>query len=170
VSHNAINVLFVCTHNSIRSILAEAILNHIGCGKFKAYSAGSSPSYNQQPNPLGLQALKNSGIAVDGLRSKLWDVFGRMDAPRMDLVITVCDHAGSELGPYWPGRPATAHWGFLGPCAAEDSNAEGLCQTLEALKSRLDMFISLPSAKLDKTLLQNRARDLADVHWRQVSV
>ncbi len=170
MSHNAINVLFVCTHNSIRSILAEAILNHIGCGKFKAYSAGSSPSYNQQPNPLGLQALKNSGIAVDGLRSKLWDVFGRMDAPRMDLVITVCDNAASELGPYWPGQPATAHWGFLGPCAGDPMSAEGIRHTLAALKSRIELLISLPADRPGKTALQGRARDLANAHALQMSV
>ena len=169
MSHNAINVLFVCTHNSIRSILAEAILNHIGRGKFKAYSAGSCPSFNQQPNPLGLQVLKNSGIAIDGLRSKLWDVFGRMDAPRMDLVITLCDNAAGELGPYWPGQPATVHWGFLGPCTGDDMNAEGFRQTLKALKSRLELLISLPSDRPEKTALQGRARDLADAHACQLS-
>jgi arsenate reductase (thioredoxin) len=169
MSHNVINVLFVCTHNSLRSILAEAVLNHIGRGKFKAYSAGSSPSYNQQPDPLGLQALKNSGIAIDGLRSKLWDVFGRMDAPRMDLVITVCDNVADELGPYWPGQPATAHWGFLGPCVGDGTNAEGVRQTLSALESRLEMLISLPSVRLEKTALQGHARELADAHACQLS-
>ena len=164
MSKNAINVLFVCTHNSIRSILAEAILNHIGRGKFRAYSAGSSPRYNQQPNPLGLQVLKNSGIATDGLRSKLWDVFGRMDAPHMDLVITVCDNAAGEVGPYWPGQPATVHWGFLKPSADDDTDMEAFRQTLISLKHRLEILISLPLAKLEKSMRQGRARDLVDAH------
>ena len=162
MSHTAINVLFVCTHNSIRSILAEAILNHIGRGKFKAYSAGSSPSYNQQPDPLGLQVLKNSGIAIDGLRSKLWDVFGRMDAPRMDLVITVCDNAAAEVGPYWPGQPVTAHWGFLDACAGDKTDVEVFHQTMIALKRRLEILVSLPLVKLERTMLQGSARGLAD--------
>lgn len=144
MSHNAINVLFVCSHNAIRSILAEAILNHIGGGKFKAYSAGSSPNYNQRPHPLGLQVLKNSGIAIDGLRSKLWDVFGRTDAPRMDLVITVCDNAAGQVGPYWPGQPATAHWDFLGPSAGDGTDAQAICQTMMALKRRIEDWSVCP--------------------------
>ena len=151
MSHNAINVLFVCTHNSVRSILAEAILNHIGRGKFRAYSAGSGPNYNQQPNPMVLQVLKNSGIAIDGLRSKLWDVFGRMDAPRMDLVITVCDNAAGKVGPYWPGQPAITHWNFLGPCAGDATDAEAFGQTMTALKQRIEALISLPVVQVEKT-------------------
>ncbi|MEO7547693.1 MAG: arsenate reductase ArsC, partial [Ramlibacter sp.] len=107
-----INVLFLCTHNSARSILAEAVLNHIGKGRFRAFSAGSSPRENQQPNPLGLQVLQSAGIATEGLRSKSWDEFALPDAPHMDLVITVCDNAAGEQCPYWPGQPATAHWGY----------------------------------------------------------
>ncbi len=109
------NVLFLCTHNSARSILAEAILNHIGRGRFKGFSAGSSPRDNQQPNPLGLQVLQQAGISIEGLHSKSWDEFGKVDAPHMDLVITVCDNAAGEVCPYWPGQPATAHWGTLTP-------------------------------------------------------
>ena len=105
-----INVLFLCTHNSARSILAEAVLNHIGRGRFKAYSAGSSPRENQQPNPLGLKVLRAAGIATEGLSSKSWGEFAKPDAPHMDLVITVCDNAAGEVCPYWPGQPATAHW------------------------------------------------------------
>lgn len=164
MTEKVLNVLFLCTHNSARSVLAEAILNHIGQGRFKAYSAGSSPRDNQQPNPLGLQVLKNSGISIEGLRSKSWDEYGRPDAPHMDLVITVCDNAAGEVCPYWPGQPATAHWGYADPSAGEGSEAqklEAFRQTLHALKRRLDILISLPRAKLEKALLQSTARDLA---------
>lgn len=159
-----LNVLFLCTHNSARSILAEAILNHIGRGRFKAWSAGSSPRDNQQPNPLGLQVLQQAGIATDGLRSKSWDEFATPEAPHMDLVITVCDNAAGEVCPYWPGQPATAHWGYADPSAGEGSEAqklEAFRQTLHALKRRLDILVSLPHAKLQQSLLQSTARELA---------
>ncbi|RYF37365.1 MAG: arsenate reductase ArsC, partial [Comamonadaceae bacterium] len=126
MSEKPINVLFLCTHNSARSILAEAILNHIGKGRFRAFSAGSSPRENQQPNPLGLQVLQGAGIATEGLRSKSWDEFALSDAPHMDLVITVCDNAAGEQCPYWPGQPATAHWGYADPSAVEGSDAQRL--------------------------------------------
>jgi protein-tyrosine-phosphatase len=164
MTSKVLNVLFLCTHNSARSILAEAILNHIGKGRFKAYSAGSSPRENQQPNPLGLQALKNAGISIEGLHSKTWDEFARPDAPHMDLVITVCDNAAGEVCPYWPGQPATAHWGYPDPSAGDAADAqklEAFRLTLIALKRRLDLLISLPPAKLEKTLLQSTARELA---------
>ncbi|NTV86207.1 MAG: arsenate reductase ArsC [Burkholderiaceae bacterium] len=159
-----LNVLFLCTHNSARSILAEAILNHIGRGRFKAFSAGSSPRENQQPNPLGLQVLQNAGISIEGLHSKSWDEFGGPDAPPMDLVITVCDNAAGEVCPYWPGQPATAHWGYPDPSAGDGTDVEKLeafRQTLHALNRRLELLISLPKEKLEKTLLQGTARDLA---------
>lgn len=164
MTEKALNVLFLCTHNSARSILAEAILNHIGQGRFKAYSAGSSPRENQQPNPLGLQVLQNAGIATESLYSKNWDEFGRADAPHMDLVITVCDNAAGEVCPYWPGQPATAHWGYPDPSAGDGTEAqklEAFRQTLLAFKRRLELMISLPAGKLEKTLLQKTARELA---------
>ena len=167
MTDKALNVLFLCTHNSARSILAEAILNHIGQGRFKAFSAGSSPRENQQPNPLGLRVLQSAGISTSGLRSKSWDEFGKPDAPRMDLVITVCDNAAGEVCPYWPGQPATAHWGYPDPSAGdgtEEQKLEAFRQTLHALKRRLDILISLPTAKLEKTLLQSTARDLAKAY------
>lgn len=163
MTHQPLNVLFLCTHNSARSILAEAILNHIGRGRFKAYSAGSSPRDNQQPNPLGLQVLQNAGIATEGLHSKSWDEFGRADAPHMDLVITVCDNAAGEVCPYWPGQPATAHWGYPDPSegnGTEIQKLEAFRQTLLAFKRRLELLISLPVAKLEKTMLQSTAREL----------
>ena len=158
------NVLFLCTHNSARSILAEAILNDIGQGRFKAYSAGSSPRENQQPNPLGLQVLQNAGIATEGLRSKTWDEFGTPQAPHMDLVITVCDNAAGEACPYWPGHPATAHWGYPDPSAGDGDDAHKLDafrHTLHALHQRMSLLISLPPEKLEKALLQSTARELA---------
>ena len=164
MNRQAINVLFLCTHNSARSILAEALLNHIGQGRFKAYSAGSSPRDNQQPNPLGLRVLQDAGIAIAGLRSKSWDEFAQPLAPRMDLVVTVCDNAAGEVCPYWPGQPATAHWGYVDPSAGDGSDAqklEAFRQTLHALKRRLDLLVSLPQAKLEATLLQSAARELA---------
>ena len=159
-----LNVLFLCTHNSARSILAEAILNHIGKGRFKAFSAGSSPRENQQPNPLGLQVLQGAGMSIEGLHSKSWDEFGGADAPPMDLVITVCDNAAGEVCPRWPGQPATAHWGYPDPSAGEGTETEKLeafRQTLYALKRRMELLVSLPTEKLEKTMLQGTARDLA---------
>jgi arsenate reductase (thioredoxin) len=159
-----INVLFLCTHNSARSILAEALLNAIGQGRFQAYSAGSSPRANQQPNPLGLQVLQNAGIATQGLHSKSWDVFAAADAPQMDLIITVCDNAAGEVCPFWPGHPATAHWSYPDPSAgagSDDEKREAFRQTLHAIQKRLALLCSLPADKLEPTLLQSSARQLA---------
>ena len=192
-----INVLFLCTHNSARSILAEAMLNHISNGRFKAYSAGSSPRENQQPNPIGLEVLKNAGIATDGLRSKSWDEFAKPDASRagppqaseapsggsephavgsvgappppvMNLVITVCDNAAGEACPYWPGQPATAHWGYEDPSADKDGvvaddahKREAFKQTLHALRRRLELLVNLPDASVGRLMLETAARNLA---------
>ena len=164
MSDHPLNVLFLCTHNSARSILAEAILNHIGRGRFQAWSAGSSPRANQQPHPLGLQVLQSAGIATEGLRSKSWDEFGHAGAPRMDLVITVCDNAAGETCPYWPGQPATAHWGLPDPSAGDapdEVKLEAFRQTLHALRRSLDLLVNLPAGKLEKAMLQGTARDLA---------
>ncbi len=160
----SINVLFLCTHNSARSILAEATLNHIGKGRFKAYSAGSSPRDNQQPNPLGLQVLNAAGISTEGLRSKSWDEFAKPHAPHMDLVITVCDNAAGEVCPFWPGHPATAHWGYPDPSEGNGTEAqklEAFRQTLHAIRRRLDLLVNLPPEGVDKLMLQSSARDLA---------
>jgi protein-tyrosine-phosphatase len=159
-----LNVLFLCTHNSARSILAEATLNHIGKGRFQAFSAGSSPRDNQQPNPLALQVLQNAGIPTEGLHSKSWDEFGQPDSPVMDLVITVCDNAAGEVCPYWPGQPATAHWGYADPSEVEGDEAkkrEAFRQTLLALHRRLELLINLPPEKLERAMVQQAARDLA---------
>jgi protein-tyrosine-phosphatase len=161
-----LNVLFLCTHNSARSILAEATLNHIGQGRFRAFSAGSSPRENQQPNPLGLQVLREAGIPTDGLRSKSWDEFATPDAPQMDLIITVCDDAAGEQCPYWPGHPATAHWGYADPSAVrgtDDDRLQAFRRTLAAIRRRLDLLLALPLEGVEKLALQAQARKLAGV-------
>jgi protein-tyrosine-phosphatase len=159
-----LNVLFLCTHNSARSILAEALLNAMAGGRFKAWSAGSSPRDNQQPHPLGLQVLQKAGVSTEGLRSKSWDEFAAPGAPTMDLIITVCDNAAGEVCPIWPGHPATAHWGFADPSEGEAPDSEKLeafRQTLHLIKRRLDLLINLPADKLEKAVLQTSARELA---------
>jgi protein-tyrosine-phosphatase len=159
-----INILFLCTHNSARSILAEALMNHLGDGRFKGFSAGSSPRDNQEPNPLALQVLQNAGIKTDGLYSKSWDEFALPDAPHMDLVITVCDNAAGEVCPYWPGQPATAHWSYADPSAGDGTEVEKLeafRQTLHAMRRRLELLINLPTASVTKLMLQTSARGLA---------
>jgi arsenate reductase (thioredoxin) len=158
------NVLFLCTHNSARSILAEALLNHLGQGKFTGYSAGSSPRDNQQPNPLGLQTLREAGIATDGLYSKSWDDFALPNAPKMDLIITVCDNAAGEVCPFWPGNPASAHWSYPDPSAgdaADDAKLASFRQTLYAIRRRIELLINLPPDKLQAIALQSSARALA---------
>lgn len=162
------NVLFLCTHNSARSILAEAALNHLGRiggeQRFRGFSAGSSPRENQQPNPLALRALQDAGIATEGLSSKSWDVFAQPDAPAMDLVITVCDNAAGEVCPFWPGQPATAHWGYPDPSNVVGTGEERLDafkQTLLAIRRRLELLISLPASGVDRLRLQQAAREMA---------
>ena len=165
MSAQPINVLFLCTHNSARSILAEALLNQIGKGRFKAYSAGSSPRDNQQPNPIGIEVLKAAGIAIDGLHSKSWDDFVKPDAPVMNLVITVCDNAAGEVCPYWPSQPATAHWSYEDPSAGDGDAAykrEAFKQTLHALRHRLELLVNLPEASVGRLMLETSARNLTN--------
>ena len=159
-----LNVLFLCTHNSARSILAEVLLNVIGKGRFKAYSAGSSPREGGSPNALGLKVLRDHGFDTTGLRSKSWDEFAAPDAPKMDLIITVCDNAAGEACPYWPGQPATAHWGYPDPSEGDGADAqklEAFRQTLIAMRRRLELLASLPAEKLARMSLQQSAKDLS---------
>jgi arsenate reductase (thioredoxin) len=161
---NPIHVLFLCTHNSARSILAEAILNHLGGERFKAYSAGSNPRDNQQPNPFAIQALQGVGISTKNLYSKSWDEFSKPDSPAMDLIITVCDNAAGESCPFWPGNPASAHWGYADPSITTGTNQQKLAafeKTMFLIRRRLDLFLNLPFASLDKVGLQTKARELA---------
>jgi arsenate reductase (thioredoxin) len=162
-SGNLINVLFLCTHNSARSILAEVLLNALGRGRFKAFSAGSSPREGGSPNPLGIQVLREYGFDTADLRSKSWDEFATPDAPKMDLIITVCDNAAGESCPYWPGNPASAHWGYPDPSEGDDADAkkrEAFRQTLIAMRRRIELLVNLPTEKLDKLSLQQSAQDL----------
>jgi protein-tyrosine-phosphatase len=132
--------------------------------RFKAYSAGSSPRENQQPNPLGLQVLKAAGIDTSYLSSKSWDEFAKPEAPHMDLVITVCDNAAGEVCPYWPGQPATAHWGYADPSAVEGTDEDRLQafrNTLYLIQKRLQLLVDLPADKLQKAMLQHTARELS---------
>jgi arsenate reductase len=159
-----IKVLFLCTHNSARSILAEALLNHLGAGRFAAFSAGSHPRPHQEPHPLALAALREAGIDVAGLRSKSWEEFSGPDAQTMDLIITVCDDAAGETCPLWPGHPALAHWGYADPSAgtAPDSvKLQAFRRTLFLLRRRLERLLALPADQLMAPLLAEAARHLS---------
>jgi arsenate reductase len=158
-----LNVLFLCTHNSARSILAEAILNNLSVnrGRFRAYSAGSHPS--GQPNPLALECIKNAGLPTDGLRSKDWAEFAQPGAPKLDFVFTVCDNAANEVCPVWPGQPMSAHWGIEDPSqvdGSEDDRRKAFSATFRHLSTRLGIFTSLPLDKLDKLSLQKKLDEI----------
>jgi protein-tyrosine-phosphatase len=164
LSTRPLNVLFLCTHNAARSILAEALLNTLGKGRFKAYSAGSEPRPDGLPHPLTLRALQHASVDTADLRSKSWDEFAGPDAPRMDLVITVCDNVAGETCPVWPGHPAVAHWGYPDPSAgqAEDEKKlEVFHQVMESMRLRLELMCNLPPEKLAHMTLQASIRELA---------
>jgi protein-tyrosine-phosphatase len=149
------NVLFLCTGNSARSILAEAILNRIGKGKFKAYSAGSLPKGEVHPQSLAL--LKRLDFPTGELRSKSWDEFARPGAPHLDFVFTVCDNAANEVCPVWPGQPMTAHWGVPDPAAVEGSEADiaqAFRDAFKVLQRRIELFANLPVKSLDRMSLK----------------
>jgi arsenate reductase len=152
------NVLFLCTGNSARSILAEAILNHVcGQGRFCAFSAGSHPK--SQPNPYAIELLRDHGIPVEGLRSKSWDEFALPGAPALDFVFTVCDQAAGEACPFWPGQPITAHWGLADPAevqGSEQARRKAFADAFVILRRRIELFTGLPLATLDRMALQSR--------------
>lgn len=155
------NVLFLCTGNSARSILAEAIMNQMGAGKFKAYSAGSFPK--GQVHPMALDLLKLSGHPIESLRSKSWDEFSGPDAPVMDFVFTVCDNAANEVCPIWPGQPMSAHWGLPDPAAVEGTEVEqrlAFADTYRMLGNRIRIFTNLPIRSLDEMTLQRQIDDI----------
>ena len=155
------HVLFLCTGNSARSILAEAILREVGGGRFVAHSAGSAPA--GRVNPFAIEYLRANRLPVDGLRSKSWDEFATPDAPPLDFIFTVCDNAAGEVCPVWPGQPITAHWGVPDPAAVDgpdDVRRKAFADACAALAARIRLFTSLPLAKLDRLAL---ATTLAEI-------
>ena len=161
MSDRPFNVLFLCTGNSARSILAEVLLNHWGKGRFNAYSAGSHPG--GQVNPFALELLEKNRLPTEGLRSKSWDEFAQAGAPELDFVFTVCDNAAGEVCPVWPGQPMTAHWGVPDPAAVEgsdDDKRKAFFQTFNPLQNRISMFASLPIDKIDRIKLQKTLQDI----------
>ncbi len=152
-------VLFLCTGNSARSIIAEALLNREGAGRFRAFSAGSFPK--GAVHPMALEVLREHGLPTDGLRSKSWDEFAGPDAPQIDFVITVCDNAAGEVCPIWPGRPMTAHWGIEDPAAVEGpGQLQAFATALRRLESRIASFLALPIEGAAKADVQNRLREI----------
>ncbi|MGD8325168.1 MAG: arsenate reductase ArsC [Gammaproteobacteria bacterium] len=155
------NVLFLCTGNSARSILAECILNREGRGRFRGFSAGSHPT--GKVHPLARALLDRRDFATDALRSKSWDEFAAADAPQLDFVFTVCDSAAGEVCPIWPGQPMSAHWGLPDPAAVKGSPTEqalAFADTFRMLTNRIGVFVNLPIRSLDKLTLQNRLDDI----------
>ena len=154
---NPCNVLFLCTGNSARSIMAEALLNRLGEGRFRAFSAGSQPK--GEPHPMALDILREHGFEVGGLRSKSWHEFAGTEAPRIDLIITVCDNAAGETCPVWPGRPIAAHWGIEDPAAvAGEGQREAFEQALRYLSNRISLLVALPMASIDELALRSSLR------------
>ena len=151
------NVLFLCTGNSARSIMAEKLMEHWGKGKFKAYSAGSFP--NGRVNPFAIETLQSRGLSVDGLRSKSWDEFSVEGAPHLDFVFTVCDNAAGEVCPIWPGHPMTAHWGVEDPAAVEGTDEvklDAFRKVSHYLENRIKLFVSLPLSTLDDMKIKEK--------------
>jgi arsenate reductase len=165
-----LNVLFLCTGNSARSILAEAYLNAAGKGRFVAYSAGSHPA--GKVNPLALELLNKHRLPTNGLRSKGWDEFGRSGAPRLDFVFTVCDNAAGETCPVWPGQPITAHWGVADPAlvtGAEQEKRRAFLRAFTELSTRINLLLALPIEKLDRLVLQRKLDEIGRVPATQKS-
>ena len=155
------NVLFLCTGNSARSIMAEVMLDHLGRGRFKAFSAGSHPG--GKVNPFAIETMRAAGLSTEGVRSKSWDEFAVAGAPPMDFIITVCDNAASEVCPPWPGKPTTAHWGVADPAAVEGADEKKRAAFLEAatiLRRRIELLVNLPLATLDRLSLQSRLKEI----------
>jgi arsenate reductase len=155
------NVLFLCTHNSARSVLGEVLLNHLGRGRFSAYSAGSHPS--GRVNAFALELLERNRLPVAGLRSKSWDEFAQPDSPPLDFVFTVCDQAAGEVCPIWPGQPMTAHWGIEDPAAVEgnpDVKRRAFFRAYNQLQHRLSILVSLPIEKLDRLALKHKLDEI----------
>lgn len=163
MSDRTYNVLFLCTGNSSRSIMAEALAATLSKGRFRAFSAGSHPS--GVVNPFAIELVKTTKYPVDYLRSKSWDEFSGPDAPQMDFVITVCDKAAGEVCPYWPGQPLSAHWGFEDPAALEGSDAEKramFSKIFREIMTRMNIFVNLPLHMLDKHAIQHELKKIGE--------
>jgi arsenate reductase (thioredoxin) len=159
MSDRTYNVLFLCTGNSARSILAEALLNQDGAGRFKAYSAGSFPK--GEVHPMAVDVLKGLGFPHEGYRSKSWDEFSAEDAPVFDFIITVCDNAAGETCPIWPGHPMTAHWGIEDPAAVDgDGQRDAFVQALRYLRRRIELFLALPLEAIDAMALKAKLKEI----------
>jgi protein-tyrosine-phosphatase len=157
------NVMFLCTGNSARSILAEAVLDRLGRGRFRAFSAGSQPKGNVHPYAIDL--LRNQHFPIDTLRSKSWDEFTGPDAPKLDFVFTLCDSAAAESCPVWPGQPMSAHWGLPDPATVEGSEAvkrAAFAETMRVLTNRIGIFVNLPMESLDRLSLQRRIAEIGN--------
>lgn len=153
------NVLFLCTGNSARSILGEALLNRDGAGRFRAYSAGSQPK--GVPHPAAIALLNELGFSTNELRSKSWEEYSRPDAPVMDMIITVCDNAAGETCPIWPGHPATAHWGIEDPAAVEgEGQRQAFLNAMTYLKRRIDLLLALPDDEMELVKWRDEVRDI----------
>ena len=161
MSDKVYNVLFVCTHNSARSILAEGLLNSMGGGRFKAFSAGSHPAGTV--NPFSLKTLTTLRIPIDGFRSKDWSEFAQPGAPELDFIFTVCDHAAGEVCPVWPGQPMTAHWCVADPAAIQGTDKQktkGFWDTAVILKRRVELMLALPLHSLDRLAIQREINEI----------
>lgn len=164
MSERSYNVLFLCTGNSVRSILAESLLNHWGQGRFTAFSAGSFPK--GQVHPLALELLKRMDLPTENLRSKSWDEYAAPGAPPLDFIFTVCDNAANEACPYWPGHPVTAHWGVPDPAAVQgtpEEIARAFRQAFAVLQRRIRLFLALPHETLDQPALETELRQIGQV-------
>lgn len=157
------NILILCTGNSARSILGEALFNTLGAGRFNAYSAGSHPS--GRVNPFAIEVLRTLDYPIEKLRSKSWDEFAEPSAPQMDFVITVCDNAAGETCPLWPGQPVTAHWGFPDPAAVEGTDDEkrtAFAKTMQQIRRRVELFLNLPLETLDRMATETQMRRIGE--------
>lgn len=159
MSGRTYNVLFLCTGNSARSLIAESVLNRLGAGRFRAFSAGSFP--RNEPHPMALEVLRRGNYPTDGLRSKSWDEFAAPGAPEIDFIFTVCDNAAGETCPIWPGHPMTAHWGIEDPAAVEgEGQREAFSTALLYLRRRIELFLALPVESIDSMTLKNKLREI----------
>jgi arsenate reductase len=163
MTEKSYNALFLCTGNSARSIMAEALVTTMGKGRFKGYSAGSRPA--GKVNPYALEQIKRTEYPVENLRSKSWEEFGQPDAPHMDIIITVCDDAAGEVCPIWPGHPATAHWGFEDPAAFDGTDEQKRAvfnKVYKQILARMTTFVNLPARTLDRHAIQHEIKKIGD--------